>query len=74
MQKIIFNYINIDNFIKNINKIPVISPTSSFKIIWDAFILINTIIIVLHLTIFVTFYGQNVEIINENFESVLVFT
>ena len=53
---------------------PVIQPNSLIKLTWDIFILINTIIMLIHLTLFLTFIGENIRIINNETESLLVFT
>ena len=53
---------------------PVIQPNSLIKLTWDIFILINTIIKLIHLTLFLTFIGENIRIINNETESLLVFT
>ena len=53
---------------------PVIQPNSLIKLTWDIFILINTIILLIHLTLFLTFIGENIRIINNETESLLVFT
>ena len=53
---------------------PVIQPNSLIKLTWDIFILINTIIMLIHLTLFLTFNGENIRIINNETESLLVLT
>ena len=53
---------------------PLIQPNSLIKLTWDIFILINTIIMLIHLTLFLTFIGENIRIINNETESLLVFT
>ena len=53
---------------------PVIQPNSLIKLTWDIFILINTIIMLIHLTLFLTFIGENIRIINNETESLLAFT
>ena len=53
---------------------PVIQPNSLIKLTWDIFILINTIIMLIHLTLFLTFIGENIRIINNETESLLVLT
>ena len=53
---------------------PLIQPNSLIKLTWDIFILINTIIMLIHLTLFLTFNGENIRIINNETESLLVLT
>jgi len=53
---------------------PLIQPNSLIKLTWDIFILINTIIMLIHLTLFLTFIGENIRIINNETESLLVLT
>ena len=72
IQNNIPNFFCVEKIKKVIDRIPTFSPTSLLKLIWDFFILINTIIMVLHLTIFLTFYGHNVELISDSFECSLV--
>jgi len=57
-----------------ITKIPVIQPNSMLKLAWDIYIITNTIIMLIHLTIWLTFFGENINIISYEVESFLVLT
>ena len=44
------------------------------KLAWDIYIITNTVIMLIHLTIWVTFFGENINIISYEVESFLVLT